>query len=168
MKAILRRTRISPKKANLIASLVRNQNVLEAIDRLKFTPKKAAKILKKVIESALANAENNNKQSKENLYIKEIVVTEGPTYKRSLPISRGRVHPILKRTSHISVKLETQSNTAKNEPKDKQAKTPKKEEQSKAEGGAPSTQKDQSKKVAKNEPASTEGKSTIKDPKPKK
>lgn len=109
MKAILRRIRISPKKANLIAALIRNKNAQEAIDILKFTPKKAAKILKKVVESAIANAENNFKQNKDSLYIKEIIVTQGVTYKRSLPISRGRTHPILKRTSHITAKLETRS-----------------------------------------------------------
>lgn len=111
MKAILRRVRISPKKANLIAALVRNKNIQEALDILKFTPKKAAKILKKVIESAIANAENNFKQNKDSLYIKEIIVTQGVTYKRSLPISRGRTHPILKRTSHITVKVEAKGET---------------------------------------------------------
>jgi len=127
MKAILRRIRISPKKANLIAALVRNKNAQEAIDILKFTPKKAAKILKKVVESAVANAENNFKQNKDSLYIKEIIVTQGVTYKRSLPISRGRTHPILKRTSHITVKVE-----AKKEEKPKKAE-PKKEETPKVE-----------------------------------
>lgn len=106
MKAILRQVRISPKKANLVAELVRTKPATEAITILKFTSKKAAPILKKVIESAMANAENNLKQSKENLYIKEILVTEGPTYKRRIPISRGRAHPLLKRTSHITIKLE--------------------------------------------------------------
>ena len=67
MKAILRRIRISSKKANLVAALVRNKNAAESVDILKFTPKKAAKILKKVIESAMANAENNNSQKKEDL-----------------------------------------------------------------------------------------------------
>lgn len=127
MKAILRRIRISPKKANLIAALVRNKNVKEAIDILKFTPKKGAQILKKVVESAAANAEHNFKQNLESLYIKEIVVTEGVTFKRSLPISRGRMHPILKRTSHITVKVE-----AKKEDKPKSS-APKKEEAPKAE-----------------------------------
>jgi large subunit ribosomal protein L22 len=127
MKAILRRVRISPKKANLIAALIRNKNVKEAIDILKFTPKKGALILKKVVESAAANAEHNFKQDLESLYIKEIIVTEGITFKRSLPISRGRMHPILKRTSHITVKVE-----AKKEDKPKKAAT-KKEEAPKAE-----------------------------------
>ena len=106
MKAILRKIRITPKKANLVADLVRNKKATEAVDILKFTPKKAADILKKVIESAMANAEANFNQKKDTLYIKEIIVNDGPTYKRSVPISRGRVHPILKRTSHITVKVE--------------------------------------------------------------
>lgn len=112
MKAILRRIRISSKKVNLAASLVRTKNALEAIDILRYTPKKSAKILKKVIQSAIANAENNNKQDKKKLYIKEIVVTEGPTYKRSIPVSRGRANPRLKRTANITVKLETSATSA--------------------------------------------------------
>lgn len=105
MKAILRQVRISARKANLIAALVRNKKAIDAINILKYTPKKAAPILKKVIESAIANAENNFKQKKEDLYIDEIIVTEGLTYKRSIPISRGRMHPLLKRTAHITVKV---------------------------------------------------------------
>lgn len=103
MKAIARNIRISPKKANLVAGLVRRKNAEEALNILKFTPKKAAGILYKVLHSAVANAENNFKQKRQSLVIKEIVVTEAPTYKRSVPVSRGRVHPILKRNSHITV-----------------------------------------------------------------
>ncbi|MFH1218817.1 MAG: 50S ribosomal protein L22 [Candidatus Peregrinibacteria bacterium] len=118
MKAYLKQVRISPKKINLIASLVRNKKALDAVDMLKFTPKRGAPILKKLIESALANASHNDKQAKGELYIKEIIVTEGPTHKRSVPISKGRSHPILKRTSHISVKLEqSESGTLKAEAK---------------------------------------------------
>ncbi len=105
MKAILRQVRITPKKAALIALLVKGMSVKDATDTLKFTRKKAADIIKKVIESAAANAENNFKQDKESLFIHEIIVTEGPTYKRGIPVSRGRMHPILKRTSHITVSL---------------------------------------------------------------
>ena len=103
MKAIARNIRISPKKANLVAGLVRRKNAEEALNILKFTPKKGAKILYKVLHSAVANAENNFKQKREALVIKEIIVTQAPTYKRSVPVSRGRVHPILKRNSHITV-----------------------------------------------------------------
>ncbi len=129
MKAILRQTRISPKKANLVAALIRRKKAVEAVDVLKFTPKKAAPIIKKLLESAIANAESNFKQNKDTLYVKEVIVTEGPTYKRSIPVSRGRAHPLLKRTSHITVKLEAQEEVKKDEPKEPE--TTKKEESSK-------------------------------------
>ena len=103
MKAIAKHVRISSKKVNLIAGLIRKKNVVEALDILKFTPKKGAKLLYKVLHSAIANAENNFKQNKDSLLVKEIVVTEGRTLKRSVPVSRGRVHPIKKRTAHITV-----------------------------------------------------------------
>lgn len=109
MIAILKQTRLAPKKANLVASLVRNMKVDEAINILKFTRKKGAPLIKKLIESAAANAENNFKQNKGELYIKEITVNEGPTYKRRILISRGRAHPILKRTSHIKIELEAKA-----------------------------------------------------------
>lgn len=109
MKSFLKGARISSKKANLIAALVRTKSVKEAVDMLRFTPKKAAPMLRKLIESAAANAENNFKQNKDDLYIKEIIVNEGPTMKRYVPISKGRMHPVLKRTAHISVKLEVRA-----------------------------------------------------------
>lgn len=105
MKAILRQTRISPKKANLVAGTVRGKKVNEALALLKFMPKKGANILYKVVHSAASNAKNNFKQSMDDLVITKILVTKGTTYKRSLPISRGRMHPILKRTSHITVEV---------------------------------------------------------------
>ncbi|MBI5754690.1 50S ribosomal protein L22 [Candidatus Peregrinibacteria bacterium] len=114
MKAIIRQVRIAPKKAEIIAGLVKNTSVKSALDRLKFTPKKAAKIFYKVIHSAASNATHNFKQNIDDLVISEIYVTEGPTYKRSMPVSRGRTHPILKRTSHIVVKLNVK---AEKEPK---------------------------------------------------
>lgn len=105
MKAVLRKIRISPKKANLVAGIVRGKKVTDSLALLKFMPKKAAKILYKVIHSASSNAKNDFNQIIDDLYIKKLLVTKGPTYKRSLPISRGRVHPIRKRTSHITVEV---------------------------------------------------------------
>ena len=131
MIAKQRQIRISPKKANLVAALVRRKNALEAMEILKFTPKKAAPILYKLIESAVANAAHNSKKSKETLVIDEILVSDGPTYKRRNPVSRGRAHPILKRTSHIIVRLAEVASDAKAEkPKAevKEAKTEKAEE----------------------------------------
>ncbi len=106
MIAKIKQIRISPKKANLVAALVRRKNALEAMDILRFTPKKAAPIIRKLIESAVANAGHNFDKNKEQLVVKEVIVSDGPTYKRRVCVSKGRAHPILKRTSHITVKLE--------------------------------------------------------------
>lgn len=105
MKAILRRIRISPLKANLVAGIVRGKKVNEALQLLNHMPKKAAKILYKVVHSAASNAKNNFDQSIDDLTISKILVTKGPTYKRSVPVSRGRAQPIRKRTSHITVEV---------------------------------------------------------------
>jgi len=105
MKAHLTQVRISPKKMNLVASMVRGMGVNEALETLQFTNKKAAGILYKLVASAKANAEHNFKQDASRLVIDEIIVNEGVTYKRRQPISRGRAHPILKRTSHVTVKI---------------------------------------------------------------
>jgi large subunit ribosomal protein L22 len=109
MHAIAKNIRISSKKANLVAGLVRRKDVQEALDILKFTPKKAAPLIYKVIASAAANAKDKMSQDISNLKIKEIVINEGFTLKRSVPISRGRTHPLRKRTSHIKVYLETKA-----------------------------------------------------------
>ncbi|MBT4384789.1 50S ribosomal protein L22 [Candidatus Peregrinibacteria bacterium] len=122
MKAILRNSSISSKKANLVAGLVRGAMVEDALAQLRFTPKKAAAILSKVIKSAAANAETNFKQKRERLYIKEIIVTEGRTNKRSMPRSRGRANPIKKRHAHITVHVDVKAAPkAKAEPKAKAA-----------------------------------------------
>jgi len=121
MKAILRKIRISPKKANLVAGMVRGKSVTQALQILEVMPKKGAKILWKVVKSAASNAQENFKQSVDELYITKILVTKGPTYKRSLPISRGRVHPIAKRTSHITVEVGIQVKDTPKTPQAKQA-----------------------------------------------
>ncbi len=105
MKAILNQIRVSPLKAQLVAALVRNKSVVEAQEILKFTPKNAAKVLLKVINSAAHNAENNFNQKIEDLTIKEIHIGKGIVYKRYRPVSRGRSHPILKKTSNITVEV---------------------------------------------------------------
>lgn len=105
MKAYLKQIRIAPKKMALIAKLVRLKGVQEALNLLKFTPKKGAPVLRKLILSASANAENNFQKQSTDLFIKKILVDSGPTLKRGLPVSRGRMHPIKKRTSKILVEL---------------------------------------------------------------
>ncbi len=105
MKSVTSNIRISPKKLNLVAEMVRRKSVMQADSILRFTTKKAAEIVRKALASAVANAENNFKQDKESLYIEEIVVGKGPTLKRFNPVSRGRAHPILKRMAIITIKV---------------------------------------------------------------
>ena len=102
MKAIRRYLRISSKKVNLVAGLVRGKPVTEAINFLQFTPKKSAKPLMEAIRSAAANAEQNFKQKREDLYISKIVVNEGATLKRSRPVSRQITSYIEKNISYNS------------------------------------------------------------------
>ncbi len=105
MKASAQTLRISPKKISVIAGMVRNKKATEALALLKFTPKKAAKLLHKIVQSAVSNAENNFKQDVDTLYIKEVLVMKGMSMKRGVPTSRGRTLPIVKRNSHVMVKL---------------------------------------------------------------
>ncbi len=102
-KAVAKYVRIAPRKVNLVAAEIRGKQVDEALAILKFTPKRGAKVLEKVVKSAVANAENNNNMDRENLYISEVYANQGPTLKRWRPRSQGRAYPILKRTSHVGV-----------------------------------------------------------------
>ncbi len=106
MKAHLRQYRVSPKKANVVAGMIRNKNAAKALEILRFTPKKSASVLYKVLHSAIANAENNNAENRGNLRIKSVIVNKGPVWKRFLPSTRGRALPLRKPTSHITIELE--------------------------------------------------------------
>jgi len=107
-KALARQIRISPQKARLIADLVRGKDVAEAINTLRFMPKKGARVMRKVIESALANASQNESIDVDTLYVKKVVIDGGPMLKRIMPRAQGRANRILKRTSHITVVLDEQ------------------------------------------------------------
>ncbi len=107
-KALARHIRISPQKARLVADLVRGKNVETAINTLRFMPKKAARLLRKVIESAVANASQNEAIDVDTLYVKKINIDGGPMLKRIRPRAMGRATRILKRTSHITVILDEQ------------------------------------------------------------
>jgi len=107
MKAILRQTRISPKKASVIAGLVRNMDAAKGLELLKYMPKKGAEILYKLLSSAVANAENNFGKDRADLLVSKVLVSPGVTYKRGQSHSKGRVTPLLKRTSHLTIELET-------------------------------------------------------------
>ncbi|ADN74488.1 50S ribosomal protein L22 [Ferrimonas balearica] len=95
--------RTSPQKARLVADQIRGLPVDRALDILAFSPKKAASLVKKVLESAIANAEHNEGLDIDDLKVAKIYVDEGPTMKRIMPRAKGRADRILKRSSHITV-----------------------------------------------------------------
>lgn len=104
-KAVLMHMRVSPRKARLVADLVRGKNVQYALDALKFTNRAASAPIRKLIESAVANAENNHGLDPDILWVKELTVDTGPTLKRFMPRAQGRAYSIRKRTSHVKVVL---------------------------------------------------------------
>ena len=103
--AKLKGARISAQKARLVADQVRGMPVEEALNLLEFSPKKAAHIVKKVLDSAIANAENNEGADVDELKISSIYVDEGMTMKRLRARAKGRADRILKRSCHITVKV---------------------------------------------------------------
>ena len=106
MKAYWKNIRISPKKLRVIAEIIRGQDAWEALNFLKFAPKKWADLLYKILASAVANAENNDNQKVDTLYISTLIINKWIVYKRWNAVSRGRSHPILKRTSNIKLELQ--------------------------------------------------------------
>ena len=103
VRAISKDTGISPRKVRLLIDMVRGKSVDEALTMLKFAPSPTARIVAKVIKSASSNAENAFEMNPSDLKIARIFVDEARTMKRYRPRSRGRVSPILKRSSHITV-----------------------------------------------------------------
>jgi len=110
IKASVNYLRIAPRKTRLVVDLVRGMDVDKAKAVLQFAEQKSARPILKLLNSALADAENNyqlNKEVIKNLYIKSITVDEGPKLKRWMPVSRGTAHQIQKKTSHITLVLDT-------------------------------------------------------------
>ena len=105
IRANARHIPVSAQKTRLVIDLVRGKDVMEALDVLSFTPNKAALPVSKLINSAIANAENNFGLNRYDLYIHNIIADEGPTRKWRRFGARGRVKPRLRRSSHISVIL---------------------------------------------------------------
>lgn len=101
--AISKYVRISPRKARLAAGLIRGLSVSEASLQLIYCQLKAGRLLKKTLDSAVANAETQHDVRSENLKVAEVRIDEGPTFKRAKPKNRGGRHPIMKRTSHFTV-----------------------------------------------------------------
>lgn len=102
-RAVAKYIRISPRKVRVVIDLIRGKSIEEAFAILKFTPKRGAVLLDKVLRSAVANAENNFDMDVDKLYVTGCYVDQGPTLKRIRPRSRGQAFSILKRTSHITV-----------------------------------------------------------------
>ena len=103
VKAIARQVRMSPRKARLVADLIRGKQVEEALLVLRFTPKKAASILAKTLRSAIANATDTQNVDPDDLYVKRVHIDGGAMLKRFRPRAHGRATPIRKRTSHFTV-----------------------------------------------------------------
>ena len=103
VSAKLRNAQLSAQKGRLVADLIRGKSVEQALQVLSFSTKKAAQIMKKVLESAIANAENNEGADIDELKVKTVYVDEGRTMKRIQARAKGRANRILKRSSHITV-----------------------------------------------------------------
>jgi len=104
--ARLRYARIAPRKVRLVAGLIRNKDVNEAMQILTLTQKRSAPVLKKLLASALANADQKKTVNIDNLFVKSLTVDQGPTLKRYLPRAMGRASEIKKKTSHINLVLD--------------------------------------------------------------
>ncbi|MHC4179835.1 MAG: 50S ribosomal protein L22 [Planctomycetota bacterium] len=102
-----RYARMSARKVRLMADLIRGRHVQDALNILKFSPNRAAGMISKVLTSAVASA-NEGEANVEKLFVQEAFINEGPTMKRWRPKDRGRAHPIMKRSSHITVVVEEQ------------------------------------------------------------
>ena len=103
VSATLKYTRLSPQKARLVADQIRGMPVERAVELLVYSNKKAAAVIKKVLDSAIANAEHNEGADIDGLKVSAVMVDEGPVYKRFKARARGRANRIVKRTSHVKV-----------------------------------------------------------------
>ena len=124
--AIAKNVRISPKKVRLVIDQIKNRKPQDAVKILDFANKRSAPAIKKAIMSAIANAKNNYSLNEESLVFKQISASKGLTFKRFRPVSRGRVHHILKRASHLTVVLEGEQKVKK-EPESQKVKETKEE-----------------------------------------
>jgi large subunit ribosomal protein L22 len=102
-RAVAKYVRVAPRKARLVVDMIRGAAVEEALSVLKFSPKRAAKVVEKTLRSAVANAEENTNADVDRLYVKSVWVDEGPVAGRYRPRAQGRATAIRKRSSHITV-----------------------------------------------------------------
>lgn len=111
--ALAKGVRISPRKVSAVAALIRGRTVSDALVILSHTPRRSAVAVRKVVESARANADHNHNYKADTLQIIQISVTPGPSQKRFRPVSRGMAHPFQHRTAHIRVVVEGEQRAAK-------------------------------------------------------
>ena len=104
--AKLSNARVSSRKAGFVLDAIRGKDVVTALGIVTYSPRYASRLIKKLIDSAIANAKNNNQMSTENLYIAECFANNATTYKRMHPRAQGRAYSIMKRNSHITVILD--------------------------------------------------------------
>jgi large subunit ribosomal protein L22 len=109
-RAYLKGTRLSPQKASLIADQIRGKSVDKALDFLIFNKQKGSAVIKKLLDSAIANAENNNNSDIDKLLVKSVIVNQGMRLKRMRARARGRADRIIKPTCHIEIILAEESN----------------------------------------------------------
>jgi large subunit ribosomal protein L22 len=112
VKALFRYSRMGPRKARLVVDLIRGRSAGEAMNILKFTTRHAARVVEKILSSAVANASQKEMGDVDDLWVSKAYVDGGPTLKRIQPAPQGRAHPILKRTSHITLVLSNDIRTA--------------------------------------------------------
>ncbi len=105
-RAILRFIRVSPRRVRLVVDQIRGKEVEKALDILKYTPKRSAAIVAKVLKSAIANAENTQSVDVDRLYVKRALVDEGGMWKRFMPRAMGRATRVRKRLSHITLVID--------------------------------------------------------------
>ena len=129
VKAVAREVQMSPRKIGVVASLVRNRSVDDAITILEHTPRRAAEPVKKVIESAKANATYNHNYKEQGLILSSITVTPGSRLKRFRPGAKGQAKPYQRKSSHITVVIDGEKRPAPKTAKSKETASNKKEEQ---------------------------------------
>lgn len=106
--ALTKYARMSPKKVREVAREIQGRPATEAFELLQFIPRKSARLIRKTLASAIANAENNHNLSSDDLIVKRCLIEEGPAFRRFRPVGRGSAHPFKKRTSHIRIILSSE------------------------------------------------------------
>ena len=109
VQAYTKYARMSPVKVREITRAIQGRNAAEAVEILRFIPRKSARLVSKTLQSEIANAENNNNLSSDTLTIESATVEQGPAFKRFRPVARGSAHPYKKRTSNIRIVLTDQT-----------------------------------------------------------